>query len=76
MNLDDKIKGFPVDLYDIQLDSKIDSLKGKGTLYLNSNGIIELKLFVDTPKKNSIVDFLKTQNESDANAGKLLADDS
>lgn len=76
MNLDDKIKGFPVDLYDIQLDSQKDSLKGKGTLYLNSNGFIELKLFLDTPRENSIKNFFESLNESNANAGKILSEDS
>jgi len=76
MNLDDKIKGLPADLFYIQLDGTTEPLKGKGTLYLNSTGLIELKLFVDALSGNAIGKFLESNNEPNANAGKILTEDS
>ena len=76
MNLDDKIKGIPMDLNDIQLDNGVELLSGKGTIYLSSDGLIELKFFSDTPVKNPIEKFFETYNDSLANAGKILTDSS
>lgn len=76
MDIESTIKGLPIDLHDIELVKGDDAIKGKGTLSLNSDGFIELKLFPDNPKKFTIESFFKEYTQATADAGKLLSEES
>lgn len=76
MDLESTIKGLPIDLHEIELVKVDDTIKGKGMLSLNSNGLIELKIFPDSPKEFTIKEFFESYNQSTANAGKILAEES
>jgi hypothetical protein len=76
MNLDEKIKGIPKDLFDLKLSSKKETLFGKGTIYMAIDGKLELKFFDDSPKEDAILEFFKSFNEARANVGKLIPDES
>ena len=75
MELESTIKGLPIDLHDIELVKADDIIKGKGTLSLNSYGLIELKIFPDNPKDFTIETLFKSYNQSIADAGKLLSEE-
>ncbi len=75
MDLESNINGLPIDLHDIELVKADDIIKGKGSLFLNSNGIIELKIFPDNPKDFTIETFFSSYNQSIADAGKLLPEE-
>lgn len=75
MDLESAIKGLPIDLHNIELVKSDDVIKGKGTLSLNSEGIIELKIFPDYPKDFSIETFFESYNKSATDAGKLLSEE-
>lgn len=76
MDLENTIKGLPIDLHEIELVKADDSIKGKGMLSLNANGLIELKIFPDIPKEFTVKEFFESYNQSNANAGKILSEES
>jgi len=76
MDIESKIKGLPIDLHDIELIRMDGAIKGKGTLSLNSKGLIELKLFPDNPKEYTIETFFKEYTQLNTDAGKILTEDS
>lgn len=76
MDIESNIKGLPIDLHDIELIRTDNTIKGKGTLSLNSKGLIELKLFPDNPKEYTIETFFKEYTQLNADAGKILTEDS
>lgn len=75
MNLEEGIQDFPIDIFDIEVSNKTESHKGKGYLYLSENGFIELKLFVDSPKENSLETFVESMNKTNANLGKIVPEE-
>ena len=52
IDLEKKIEGLPRDLSEIELTTPSETIKGKGSIFLGKNGIIELKIYVDNPKPN------------------------
>jgi len=76
MDIESNIKGLPIDLHDIELIRTDNTIKGKGTLSLNSKGLIELKLFPDNPKEYTIETFFKEYTQLNTDAGKILTEDS
>jgi hypothetical protein len=76
MDINSNTKGLPIDFHEISLIKKDDKIIGKGTLSLNSDGFIELKLFPDNPKEFTIETFFKEYAQSNADAGKLLSQES
>lgn len=76
MNLESEIKGLPTDLFKIELSKDSETIRGKGMIYLNPKGIIELKLYPDNPKEYTIESLVKDLNESNENVGKILPKES
>jgi len=76
MDLESAIKGLPIDLHDIELVKPDNLIKGKGTLSLYSDGIIELKIFPDNPRDFTIETFFKEYFRATAEVGKLISEES
>jgi hypothetical protein len=76
IDLDNKIKGLPRDLSEIELTNSEETIRGKGSIILNKNGIIELKVYVDNPKPVSIESFFKEINQNNEEVGKLIPEES
>lgn len=76
MKLEDEITGLPSDLFSIELTKGKEILIGKGLIYLNSEGLVELKVFPDDLKDYGITDFMQELNENNEKVGKLIPEDS
>lgn len=76
MDLDKTIKGIPIDLYAIELVSGDISIKGKGSISLDEDGLIELKLFADESKNYTIYSVFDSFKETQEKVGKILTEDS
>lgn len=76
IDLENKIKGLPRDLYEIGLTNSSETIKGKGSISLGKNGIIELKIYVDSPKPVTIESIFKEINQNKDQIGKLIPEES
>jgi hypothetical protein len=76
IDLENKIKGLPRDLSEIELTNSSETIKGKGSISLGKNGIIELKIYVDNPKPVTIESIFKEINQNKDEIGKLIPEES
>ncbi len=76
IDLEKKIEGLPRDLSEVELTTPSETIKGKGSISLGKNGIIELKIYVDNPKPVTIESIFKEINQNKDEIGKLIPEES